>query len=122
MQRDIKFRVYNLRDNKMHYDITGFEFCNGDMTGVFIDGVFFLKEEVFIMQYTGLKDKTGKEIYEGDIVEYDDYLWTIEYSKEDGAFTLNSYDILENFINTDAKWVEVIGNIYENPNLLQEEN
>ena len=75
-----------------------------------------------LMKYTGLKDKNGKEIYEGDIVEYDDVLWTIEYSKEDGAFILNSYDILENFRNTDSKWVEVIGNIYENPNLLQEEN
>lgn len=54
--RDIKFRVYNPRDEKMHYDITGIEFItNGDMSGVFIDGAFFLKDEVFLMQYTRIK-------------------------------------------------------------------
>ena len=63
--RDIKFRVWNPRDKKIHYDITGFEFYNnGTISGVFIDGAFFLLEEVELMQYTGLHDKNGKEIYE----------------------------------------------------------
>ena len=54
--REIKFRVYNPRDKKTHYDITGFEFVtNGDMSGIFIDGAFFLKEEVHLMQYTRTK-------------------------------------------------------------------
>lgn len=63
--RDIKFRAYNPRDKKMHYDITGFEFFgDGNMSGVFTDGVFFPIEEVELMQYTGLKDENEVEIYE----------------------------------------------------------
>lgn len=54
--REIKFRVYNPRDKKIHYDITGFEFVtDGDMSGVFIDGAFYLIEEVYLMQYTRTK-------------------------------------------------------------------
>lgn len=54
--REIKFRVYNPRDQKIHYDITGIEFYeNGNISGVFIDGAFFLKDEVCLMQYTRTK-------------------------------------------------------------------
>lgn len=128
--RDIKFRVYNPRDKKIHYDITGFEFLtNGDMSGVFIDGVFFLIEEVDLMQYTGLKDKNGKEIYEGDIIHipdnWEEYGWASgeNYSIDfkEGRFRLKpkykpnaiGYD-LEN-----TEELEVIGNIYENKDLLE---
>lgn len=126
MQREIKFRGQRQSDSEWIYGdlLQPTELCNvyeiSDCES--IDGSRYDVIEDTIGQYTGLKDKNGKEIYEGDIVEYDDVLWTIEYSKEDGAFILSSYDILENFINTDSKWIKVIGNIYENPNLLQEEN
>ena len=54
--RDIKFRAYNPRDKKMHYDITGIEIVNdGSILGIFIDGAFFLIEEVYLMQYTRTK-------------------------------------------------------------------
>jgi len=54
--REYKFRAYNPRDNKIHYDITGFEFMvNGEMSGIFIDGAFYLKEEIELMQYTRTK-------------------------------------------------------------------
>ena len=76
-----------------------------------------------IMQYTGLKDKNGKEIYEGDIIRHDwglnkitfeDYSFTAEHIISfDGEFNCNLY-LSE--IGSDC---EVIGNIYENPELIE---
>lgn len=113
--RDIKFRVYNPRDQKIHYDITGIEFYeNGKISGVFIDGAFFLKDEVCLMQYTGLKDKNGKEIYDRDILNFDDEYWLVCYDCgkfigiEDGV-CVDLWDISD---------YEVIGNEYNNPELL----
>ncbi len=70
-----------------------------------------------LMQFTGLKDKNGKEIYEGDVVEvkYRDgsgYDNPVEISFERGSFWAGM-----GYLN-DVKIVEVIGNIYENPDLL----
>ena len=123
--REIKFRVYNPRDNKMHFDITGFEFIDEcEMSGVFIDGAFYLKEEIELMQYAGLKDKNGKEIYEGDILPFTMITGKIENYYivfRDGEFeAINKQD--SNFIWRSAwKESEVIGNIYENPELLKED-
>lgn len=121
--REIKFRVYNPRDNKVHYDITGFEFINKcEMSGVFIDGAFFLKEEVELMQYTGLKDKNGKEIYEGDIVKADFFekqvVGKISYGM--GCFCITNSGVSDNQLFIFNNY-EVIGNIYENPELLKGE-
>ena len=76
---------------------------------------------VIAMQYTGLKDKNGKEIYEGDICKVSDDIYEIIYSVKDASFRGKFYKkpmehyylspILNNF--------EVIGNIYENPELTE---
>lgn len=86
-------------------------------------------DEIELMQFTGLKDKNGKEIYEGDIVKFSDcdddvYVTPVVWDKSCACFGLSfsgkypiSFDYLEEFY-TELKDIEVVGNIYENPELL----
>ena len=74
-----------------------------------------------IMQYTGLKDKNGKEIYEGDIVKgywYDHpkpEVMDIEWSDHFYGFTITKYPLGIHGLHD----LEIIGNIYQNPELLE---
>jgi len=76
--------------------------------------------DYLIMQYTGLKDKNGKDIYEGDILNhnYENYKGKVWFS--DGCFFTGCEGFGSQTINElDTEWVEVIGNIYENPGLIE---
>ena len=77
-----------------------------------------------IMQYTGLKDKNGDEIYEGDIIKYDfnKLNYRIEFINAE-FIARRFYENIENLYPSEfdyGKESEVIGNIYENPELLKE--
>ena len=86
-------------------------------------------DEIELMQSTGLKDKNGKEIYEGDIVRYKGYWSTrveeVSYDKNFAYFGLKNSvaDIIYSFGDLpeyiDLKSLKVIGNIYKNPELLK---
>ena len=83
-----------------------------------------------IMQSTGLKDKNGKEIFEGDIVQFEDchevsdflYINTgiIEWCQ--GGFHVTNRDsvLMEDLLDGDSLDVTIIGNIYETPELLED--
>lgn len=126
--REYKFRAYDLQGEQMRYDITGFEFFNdGEMSGIFIDGDFYDKKEIALMQYTGIKDENGKEIYEGDILQIDvDKAWVM-WNDKYGYFQLvpiGDYYFDSDVIGQALEYTkpEVIGNIYENKELLNETN
>lgn len=74
-------------------------------------------QEIEFMQYTGLKDKNGVEIYEGDVVK----LNVPTYK----TFTIVIYTLYEAFVlgkNVETSdYIEILGNIYENPELLEEQ-
>lgn len=98
----------------------------GDINAIWEENDFVEVYEDSIGQYTGLKDKNGTEIYEGDILPFTMYDLKTEYYYivfRNGEFeAINKQDT--NFIWRNAwKESEVIGNIYDNPELLKgEEN
>jgi uncharacterized phage protein (TIGR01671 family) len=84
------------------------------------EGLDYLRtpENVELMQYTGLKDKNGKEIYEGDLLSNSEFIGQIVW--DIGGFDWVKSNGVEYFIgNLKTTDIEVVGNIYENPDLLK---
>lgn len=135
MSRKIKYRVWD-NENKSYddpysyayYAMTqdgGLDFyCHGDHMDEADPNVYFVE------QYTGLKDKNGEEIYEGDILGG---IWEsgfISWCEKCKQFQYHSAGIGCMACSGDVHWceiveddgkLEVIGNIHENPELLEEE-
>ena len=123
MKREIKFRVYCQSVCVMYTPEKAKEFgCNLYNVPMMRDGVLVGDADDIYMQFTGLKDKNGKEIYEGDIVTlYDPYtksqhitevIWDDVNCRFAMKYTFVDFD----FLITDE--IEVIGNIYENSELI----
>lgn len=137
LSREIKFRCFY--SNKMYYALPAIAFNEQGVKRIDLnnddndfdstpDTWVLRKEGINLMQYTGLLDKNGKEIYEGDIVrvitdleEGAELLMKVEW--ENGAFILYGYGWAIILCEEERyRELEIISNIYENPELLTKEN
>lgn len=148
--REIKFRMWDIRNKKMIYHIDSIRFDIDDYLPFSVsipsgarksllvnehwiedDGTYSpnTSKEAELMQYTGLKDKNGREIYEGDILECH-HKTKGNVFFHDGSYRLSSdqielnvennltFDDLNNYLIEDNNLV-VIGNIFGNPGMLE---
>ena len=134
MTREIKFRVWDSYDKKfLNYgevDIWDLIFEEPKLIEeIYTDGM--ANECLEFLQYTGLKDNNGKEIYEGDIVlgrfildDVEDYiyLYLTDMERKNQSKTFLIEDISYLYTNPIPEDIEVIGNIYENKDVLKELN
>lgn len=128
--REIKFRAWDKEDELM-YDVIRIHFNTRGYVAVPVIGPDGWELErrklsrVELMQHTGIKDKNGKEIWEGDIIEYLDKGSLTHDFIEPVIWIDNKYNVGWGTDNSENVWAEVarlsvvIGNIYENPELLQ---
>ena len=133
--REIKFRAW-LKEEKKMVNVKTMDFTDKTIRCLkkneFINAYLLRRvsfDDVELMQYTGLKDKNGKEIYEGDIIKYKfpydirlKHISPVKFLETEASFGIK--DRYENEIPlytiSANNYFEVIGNIYENKNLLEE--
>lgn len=128
MKREIKFRAWD-KENKKMAQVSRINFGPG--------GIRYLVDDSVLLEYTGLHDKNGREIYEGDIVSFGSvwnnganedideefHIGVVEYDPHYAVYNVNCEESGEHrFMFTDVVNYDgfgVIGNIFENPELLE---
>ena len=135
--RDVKFRayIYDLTDEDSHpleidvragklWDVASINFKDQIVEIIDDDGYVWEYElnsnEIVLLQYAGLKDKNGKKIYEGYIIKKSSgAIGEVVYLKATAGYKLYNNGQVFDLFEADARYLEIIGNVYENPELLQ---
>ncbi|MFS9250010.1 YopX family protein [Streptococcus mitis] len=133
-----KFRAWDVLAEKMIDEIQMISFVRKEIIGKFSDGSTSVPlkfederngEDVILMQSTGLKDKNDKEIFEGDILacKTDDEVINLNifWDEEHALFMFeskkyNERELLAELVEDNIYPFEITGNIYENPELLED--
>lgn len=129
---EVKFKVWD-KINKKIYPVVRMWFNQGVLQNVWVEtseGRISKRtlDNVILIRYTGLKDKNGIEIYEGDILRYEDGVpLCVVYSEQYCAWIIQTPDkkwwkfaSMFSFDNTCL--CHIVGNVYENPELLEEKS
>lgn len=136
MNREIKFRGKNYENKWKYGDLVQEKWKQGKAIMIKKETTAWSVLEDTVGQYTGLHDKNGKEIYEGDIVLYQDWEMAyegggndsfinkgiVEYCEDNCCFNVTERQTVDlaDVLYKDNEDLEVIGNIYDNPELLGE--
>ena len=123
-----KFRAYDSGSLTRMYQPEEVMVCDGNIWIIDEDdvaGSWIVNNDLNLMQSTGLKDKNGKEIFEKDILDYNGRKVIVKWH---GSYACFIYEFVDELKNRTTEWqplylsyykFEIIGNIYENPEMLE---
>jgi hypothetical protein len=136
--REPKYRAWLKKEQKM-YPVKGLIWFDGDIgagldtirvdvkvSNITTDCLFKGPDDVELMQFTGLQDASGCDIFEGDIVRFDDEVYPVTWGQfsdccvEGETWLLGEGDFWQPTVYAHLDKLEIIGNIYEHHHLLDQ--